>query len=214
MSSPRIAPVAPPYSPALTERFARLVPPGMTPPAIFRAVARNESLFLHMVDGGWLGPTGLFDRRVLPARLRELLILRTCVATGNDYEWHLHVNTISARMGLTDAQIDDTRSAMLEAPAWSADERAAAALAGSPLWSEAEYAALALVDALVKRLDVGDALYARLRAHYDESTLIEMTQLVGLYTGVAMQVALARPERDDYAPARPARTLSVEGSTR
>jgi hypothetical protein len=25
-----------------------------------------------------------------------------------------------------------------------------------------------------------------------------MTQLVGLYTGVAMLVALARPERDDY----------------
>ena len=43
MSSTRIAPVAPPYSPALAERFARLVPPGMTPPAIFRAVARNVS---------------------------------------------------------------------------------------------------------------------------------------------------------------------------
>jgi hypothetical protein len=45
---------------------------------------------------------------------------------------------------------------------------------------------------------LGCALYARLRAHYDESTLIEMTQLVGLYTGVAMQVALTRPERDAY----------------
>ena len=51
------------------------------------------------IDSGWLGPTGLLDRRVLPARLRELLILRTCVAAGNDYEWQLHVNTISARMG-------------------------------------------------------------------------------------------------------------------
>ena len=207
--SPRIDPVAPPYSPALAERFARLVPPGMTPPAIFRAVARNESLFLHLVDSGWLGPTGLLDRRELPARLRELLILRCCVATGNDYEWHLHVDTISARMGLTPAQIADTRSAALEAPAWSADERAAAALMGSPLWSEAEHAALALVDALVKRLDVDDALYARLRTHYDEAALIEMTQLIGLYTGVAMLVALARPQRDDYASARPARTLGA-----
>jgi hypothetical protein len=25
-----------------------------------------------MVDGGWLGPTGLLDRRVLPARLRAV----------------------------------------------------------------------------------------------------------------------------------------------
>src|SRR5437773_11062052 len=129
--SSRIAPVVPPYSAALAERFARLLPAGMTPPVIFRTVARNESLFLHLVDSGWLGPTGLFDRRVLPARLRELLILRTCVATGNDYEWQLHVNTISARMGLSETQIDATR----DEPAWSAEERAAVSLVGAPLWT-------------------------------------------------------------------------------
>jgi len=179
---PRIAPVTAPYSAALQERFARLMPEGMTPPAIFRAVARNEGLFMQMVDSDLLGPTGLLDRRALPKRLRELLILRTCVAAGNDYEWHLHVDTISARMGLSDAQIADTRS---EAP-------------DASLWTGAERAAMALTDALVRRLDVDDALYARLSAHHDEPTLIEMTQLVGLYTGVAMLVALARPERDDY----------------
>ena len=192
----RIAPVESPYSAALAERFARLLPQGMTPPVIFRVVARNESLFLHLVDTCWLGPTGLLDRRVLPRRLRELLILRTCAASGNDYEWHLHVNTISARMGLTPAQIADTRGTLLDEPQWSAHERAAAALMTAPLWSDGERAALALVDALVQRLDLDDALYARLREHYDEATLIEMTQLVGLYTGVAMLVALARPGQD------------------
>ena len=45
---PRIAPVVPPYSDALRQRFARLMPPEMTPPAIFRAVARNEALFIHL----------------------------------------------------------------------------------------------------------------------------------------------------------------------
>ncbi len=199
---PRITPVVAPYSDALRERFARLVPAGMTPPAIFRAVARNESLFLHLVDSGWLGPTGLFDRRVLPSRLRELIILRTCVATRNDYEWHLHVNTISARMGLSDAQIDDTRSADSEDDLWSADERAAASWVPGAIWSESERAAIALVDALVGRLEVDDPLYARLREHFDEAELIEMTQLVGLYTGVAMLVALVRPEPDAYARPR------------
>ena len=179
---PRINPVTPPYSAALQQRFARLMPSGMTPPAIFRAVARNEPLFLQLVDSGLLGPTGLLDRRALAPRLRELLVLRTCVAASNDYEWHLHVDTISARMGLTDAQIADTRS---DAP-------------DPALWSEAECAAMALADALVRRLDVDDALYTRLREHHDEPALIEMTQLIGLYTGVAMLVALARPERDDY----------------
>jgi 4-carboxymuconolactone decarboxylase len=179
---PRIEPVVAPYSAPLAERFARLLPAAMTPPAIFRTVARNEGLFIHLVDSGLLGPTGLLDRRVLPTALRELLILRTCVAARNDYEWHLHVDTISERMGLGRAQIADTRSAAPD----------------SMLWSDAERAAMALADALVRQLDVGDTLYARLREHFDEATLIEMTQLVGLYTGVAMQVALARPLRDAW----------------
>src|SRR5256885_9691394 len=151
---PRIAPVVPPYSDALRQRFARLMPPDMTPPAIFRAVARNEALFIHMVDSGLLGPTGLLDRRAMPPRLRELLILRSCVAARNDYEWHLHVDTISARMGLSEAQIADTRA---DAP-------------DAALWSQAEHAAMALVDALVRRLEVDDTLYERLRAHHDEAT--------------------------------------------
>ena len=179
---PRIEPVMAPYSAPLRERFARLLPEAMTPPAIFRTVARNEGLFLHLVDSGLLGPTGLLDRRVLSPALRELLILRTCVAARNDYEWHLHVDTISARMGLSAAQIADTRSAQPDAT----------------LWSAAELAAMVMADALVGHLAVDDALFARLREHFDEATLIEMTQLIGLYTGVAMQVALARPERDAY----------------
>lgn len=183
---PRIEPVPLPGSPALAERFARLMPAGMVPPAIFRAVARNEGLFCRMVDSGLLGPTGLMDRRALPPALRELLILRTCVAARNGYEWQLHVDTLARRMGLSEAQVEDTRSAR-------PDPR---------LWSEAECAAMALADALVSRLDVDDALYARLRAHFDEPALIEMTHLVGLYTGVAMLVALTRPEPDRYLPAR------------
>jgi 4-carboxymuconolactone decarboxylase len=186
---PRIAPLEPPYPPAVAERFARLLPPGAVAPNLFATVARTEGLFCHLVDSGWLGPTGLLDRRVLPRRLRELAILRTCVAAGNDYEWRLHVHTISARMGLTDEEIDDTRS---EAPQ-------------AVSWSPAERAAMRLVDTLVRRLAVDDALYAALHEHFDESTLIELTQLVGLYTGVAMLVALARPAPDAYArPSAPA----------
>jgi 4-carboxymuconolactone decarboxylase len=179
----RIEPVDPPFSEALQQRMARLVPPGMPPPQIFRIVARNEGLFLHLVDSGLLGPTGLLERNVLPARLRELVILRTCAAAHNDYEWRLHVHTISARMGLSDAQIDDTLAATPNA-AW---------------WSEAELAAMELIDSLVPGLHVGDALFERVRLHFDEPTLIEITQLVGLYTGVAMLVALAKPALDGYA---------------
>ena len=178
----RIEPLHPPYPSSVQQRLDRLLPPGMSAPQIFRTVARNEGLFNHLVDIGLLGPSGLLDRRVLPKRLREALILRTCVAARNDYEWRLHVQTISSRMGLDDAQIQDTRSRRPD-PA---------------RWTEAERAGMALVDALVPGLQVDEALFARLRGHFDEPTLIEMTQLIGLYVGVAMMVALARPAFDEY----------------
>jgi len=185
----RIAPLAAPYPPAVAERLARLLPPGMAPPQLFLSVARNEGLFVQMVDAGLLGPTGLWDRRVLPRALREAVILRTCVACRNDYEFNLHVQTISARMGLDEAQIDDVRRAAPD-PA---------------LWDEGTRAVLAMVDALVERRALDDAGYARVRAHHDDATLIEITQLVGLYVGVAMLVGLIRPAFDRYRAGTPLR---------
>ena len=40
------------------------------------------------------------------------------------------------------------------------------------------------------------------REVFDESTLIELTQLTGMYVGVAMQVALLQPRFDSYHPPR------------
>ena len=187
MTDPRIAPLADPLPAAVADRLARLLPPGTPAPQLFLTVARNEGMFAQMVDSGWLGPTGLWDRRVLPKALREAVILRTCVACRNDYEFNLHVQTISARMGLTPAQIDDIR----------ASEPAAA------LWNEAQRAVLQMVDALVARRELDDAKYALVRQHHDEATLIEITQLVGLYVGVAMLVGLIRPAFDRYRDGPP-----------
>ena len=170
-----------PLEPAAAEAMAKLLPPGMKPPNLFVAIARNAGLFRHMVDIGLVGPTGLLDRRVLPKPLREAVILRTCVATRNEYEFNLHVQTISGRMGLSPAQIDDVRRPQPDAA----------------LWTAADIAALRLVDALVERT-VPDELWTASRAHFDEATLIEIAQLAGLYVGVAMQVALLQPELDSY----------------
>jgi 4-carboxymuconolactone decarboxylase len=184
----RIAPMELPLPPELAKRMARLVPPTMVPPVLFRTVARNEGLFNFLVDSRLIGPTGLLDRRWLDSALREAVILRVCVACGNDYEWRLHVGTISARIGLSPEQIVDTRS----------DQPAAG------LWNDAARAAMALADALVHERRVDDALFARTRACFDDAQLIELTQLIGLYTGVAMMVALVQPSIDDYAAPLPA----------
>jgi 4-carboxymuconolactone decarboxylase len=180
----RIQPVAPPLSEPLASHMARLLPPGMPAPQLFLSVARNAGLFGFMVDCGLIGPTGLLDRRTLPKDVREVLILRTCVATRNDYEFNLHVQTISERMGLSKAQIEDIKAPVLTAPLWRADQ----------------LAVVQLVDALVRTLAVPDDVYAVARAQFSEEQLIELTQLVGLYTGVAMLVGLIRPEFDHYQP--------------
>jgi len=191
--APRIAPVAEPLPPALAAAMARLLRPGLPPPKLFLTVARNEGLFRFLVDSGLLGPTGLLDRGAIERPLRECVILRTCVAAGNDYEFNLHLQTISQRMGLSPEQIVDLRRARPE-PA---------------RWSPQQLAAMQLVDDLVPGLQVSDATYAQCRAVFDEPQLLELTQLVGLYTGVAMLVALARPGFDAYRPDEPVRARAI-----
>jgi alkylhydroperoxidase family enzyme len=179
---PRIAPAEEPLPPRVAAALRKLLPPDLPAPRLFLTIARNPDLFAFLHESGWLGPTGLLDRRVLPRRLRECIILRTCVAARNEYEFQLHVRTISQRMGLSPAQIDDVREPRPD----------------DGLWTAGELAAMELVDGLVRHLAVSDETFARCRAVFDEATLIEITQIVGLYTGVAMQVALARPEFDRY----------------
>lgn len=182
--TPRISPQALPLPPDLAERMARLLPPGMPPPQIFLTVARHGELFKEMVDSGLLGPTGLADRGRLAPALREAIILRTCVAARCDYEFTLHEQTISRRMGLSSAQITDLREPSPQAA----------------LWTPGLLAVFRLIDNLVRRIAVDDGTWAAVREHFDEAALLEITQLVGHYTGVAMLAALARPALDRYRP--------------
>lgn len=182
MTEPRIAPLPEPLDEPLAGHMAKLVPKGMPAPQLFLSVARNSDMFAYLVESGLIGPTGLFDRRTMARDLRETIILRTCVAARNDYEYSLHVQTISARMGLSDAQINDIRSPTLS----------------KHLWSPRLLAAAALVDALVATLSVPDALVAQVRLQFSDEELIAITHLTGLYTGVAMLVGLIRPRFDRY----------------
>jgi alkylhydroperoxidase family enzyme len=51
--------------------------------------------------------------------------------------------------------------------------------ASSPLFTEAEKVALEYADAITDtRRDVDDALFARLRGHYDDDTIAELTMII------------------------------------
>ena len=53
------------------------------------------------------------------------------------------------------------------------------AYATSPLYDEAEKVALEYADAMTDTArDVDDALFAKLRAHYDDDTVVELTMVI------------------------------------
>jgi len=85
-------------------------------------------------------------------------------------------------MGLTRAEIDDLKTKSVD----------------RTLWSAAEVSLISLTDELVSSLSVSDPVFEQALEHFSAAELIEMTQLVGLYTSVAMLVSLIRPETDPY----------------
>lgn len=94
---PRIQPVNVALKEPLRSKMETFFPAALPSPNLYRSVARNESLFIDMIDMGFIGPTGLMDRKTIPPRRRELLILRTCMQARNEYEFHLHERCIRTR---------------------------------------------------------------------------------------------------------------------
>jgi alkylhydroperoxidase family enzyme len=146
-----------PYDPAVAEEFAKLMPPGMAPLALFRTLAHNPRV-LHRVRKG-----GLLDPGSISLRQRELVILRTTALCGSEYEWGVHVAVFGAAAGLEPAQIAATVSG--ELAVFAPDERAA----------------LELCDALHHTAGVPDALWQRLAALFRPDQLVELIALAGQY---------------------------------
>jgi alkylhydroperoxidase family enzyme len=114
--------------------------------------------------------------------LREKIILRTCVATNNEYEFALHEETISLKMGLNMSQISDIKNQELNAA----------------YWEDKDIVLFKLIDNLVKHIAVSDADFETVSTHFEETELIDIIYIIGFYTGVAMLVAFAKPQFDNY----------------
>jgi alkylhydroperoxidase family enzyme len=179
---PRIQPIDVKLEEPIKSKMRLIFPENIPAPALYRTVARNESLFIDMIEMKLIGPTGLLDRKTIPAKIREILILRTCITAKNDYEFNLHIKTLSEKMGVSKEQIRDIQNESIN----------------SKLWSNQEKSLIILVDGLVKQLKVEKNVFNEVKLHFDESEMIELVQLIGLYTGVSMMVALVQPEIDQY----------------
>jgi len=167
----RIAPLSPPYAPEIAEQFDRIMR-GAPPLMLFRVMAGQKRAWEKFRGGS------LLDRGPLSLREREIVIDRTCALNACEYEWGVHVAAFAQAAHLTEAEI---RATVHDG-------------ADAPCWSEAEKAMLAAVEALHQRATLSEAEFATLKAHFDETKILEIIQLCGFYRTVSYLCnALALP---------------------
>jgi 4-carboxymuconolactone decarboxylase len=132
---------------------------------IFRTMVREPAAFrAFMAWGNYI----LSRANGLPAREREIAILRTGWLCRAGYEWAQHA-VIGKRVGLADAEIEAIKLGA-EAPGWSA----------------ADAAILAACDELHDDQFITDSTWARLATHFDEKQRADLVYTVGQYTQVSM----------------------------
>jgi alkylhydroperoxidase family enzyme len=142
---------------------------------IFSTFARHGDLLRAWLPFGGF----LLGRGVLPARERELLILRTGYNCRSAYEWGQHVR-ISEGLGM------------------DRDEILRVAKGPDAVgWSGADAALLCAADELHEDAKISGLTWTRLAESYDERGLLEIAMLVGHYHLVAYALNSLEVELDD-----------------
>jgi alkylhydroperoxidase family enzyme len=147
---------------------------------IFLTLARNEALFKSF---GKLGTHLLFEG-LLPARQREIVILRIGAVSQSEYEFGQHT-VIGRDAGLTAEEID-----RLAAP-------------GTAGWSPADAALLRLADELCADDVVSDATWQELATRWNDAELLELLVLAGFYRLVSGMLSSAGVPLEPATPGWP-----------
>jgi alkylhydroperoxidase family enzyme len=133
-------------------------------PNIFTTFVRHPRLFRR-----WLGlGQHLLRESTLPAREREIVILRTATLSGSAYEWVQHA-VIGQQAGLSKEEVDRI-AAGPDASGWTDDDRVL----------------LRAIDELHGGYDLSDASWAALSARWDTHQVMDFTMTVGFYVMTAM----------------------------
>ena len=178
----RIKPLSLPLEKSTQQVMDKIFPSNLPSPNLYRIVAKHKDLFSKLVETNFIGPTGVFDQKRLHPSLREKIILKTCITAENSYEFALHVETISLKMGLTKEQIKDITQANCN----------------PELWDAKDLVLFKIIDQLILTRKVEDQIAKEMLNHFSEQEAIEIIHIIGFYTGVAMLVAFTQPEFDNY----------------
>ncbi|HLI52767.1 MAG TPA: carboxymuconolactone decarboxylase family protein [Acidimicrobiales bacterium] len=161
-SSPRIPPLPPDERSPSAQALLDGVRVAGSEANIFTTLVRAEGLTRR-----WLPFGGKLLNGKLPARDREILILRTSWNCQSEYEWAQHV-VIGRAAGLSDGEI-------LRIPDGPGGG-----------WGRFDSALLVAADELHEDCCLTDATWLALSEVYDAPQLIEVPMLVGHYHMVAM----------------------------
>ncbi len=166
LSQPRIAPLAlDTLTPEQTEALAPLSAPERPVLNIFRTLAHApQALTAFLAWGGYI----LSKKNALPAREREIVILRIGYLCRSGYEWTQHV-AIGKRAGLTDADIEALKSDAAD-------------------WPPADAALIRACDDLHARQFVSTENWRALAAHFSERQCMDAVFTAGQYTQVSMML--------------------------
>jgi 4-carboxymuconolactone decarboxylase len=158
---------------------------------IFRTLGRNRPLYKGFLAlGGYLlGDGGL------PAREREIVILRTGFRAGSEYEFGQHTR-IGHEAGLTEVEID--------------------ALAGvaDGGWSDDDRALVDMVDELCADDIVSEATWQRLAGRWTDEQLLELLVLVGYYRLVSGLLNSVGVALEPDTPGWPSQVTAVRAAPR
>ena len=180
--TPRIGALEPPHEPAVAAQLRKMMPPNVPPIALFRTVARN----LPMAEAMTLWGSYELSRSLsLSLRDREIVIDRTCVRCGCEYEWGVHIAFFAERARLDQHQIRSLTHGGADDPCWT---------------SNRDRLLIRAVDALCDRRDIDNALWAALRDEFDDGEILDLTMLCGWYHAISFTARAARVPLEAGSP--------------
>ncbi len=142
---------------------------------VFTTLAQHPKLFKR-----WLVfANHVLVKSTLPARDRELAILRTGWRCAAPYEWGQHV-VVGRRSGIDDEEI----ARIADGP-------------GAAGWSQHDAAILRAVDELHDRNTIADATWDVLSQRYDAQQMMDLVFAIGQYHLVSFALNAFGVERDD-----------------
>lgn len=176
--TPRIPPLSPDeQDDQARELLAGAAAPGIPAANIFATLVRHPGLFRK-----WMPFGGKLLSGKLPARDRELLILRTGWRCQSDYEWGQHV-LIGRASGITDEEIERLK-----------DGSDAAG------WDPFDATLVRAADELHDDACITDETWATLAARYDAQQMTEIPMVVGQYHLVSYTLNSLGVQREPGVP--------------